>query len=110
MPTLFTGHMSGVNWIPAWALGEGGGDERFRVVTGGQVVQSRLGELVLPTQRCAGAGSARARAAAALAATRAVGLGPGQRKFELLVPPTKAHARDWLERMTDAIRGADAGA
>ncbi len=21
IPTLFTGHMSGVNWIPPWALG-----------------------------------------------------------------------------------------
>ena len=35
MPTLFTGHMSGVNWIPAWALGGTQGDERFRVVSGG---------------------------------------------------------------------------
>jgi len=24
VPTLFTGHMSGVNWIPGWALGGSG--------------------------------------------------------------------------------------
>jgi hypothetical protein len=36
MPTLFTGHMSGVNWIPAWALDPGGTSPRFRVVTGGR--------------------------------------------------------------------------
>jgi endo-1,4-beta-mannosidase len=30
--TLFTGHMSGVNWIPRWALGGRDGDERFRVI------------------------------------------------------------------------------
>ncbi len=30
VPTLFTGHMSGVNWVPAWALGGSDGDDRFR--------------------------------------------------------------------------------
>ena len=35
VPTLFTGHMSGVNWIPAWALGGSDGDRRFRVVSRG---------------------------------------------------------------------------
>jgi endo-1,4-beta-mannosidase len=29
VPTLFTGHMSGVNWLPAWALGGSEGDTRF---------------------------------------------------------------------------------
>ncbi len=42
VPTLFTGHMSGVNWIPAWALGGSDGDERFRVVSGGEVVKAGL--------------------------------------------------------------------
>ena len=42
IPTLFTGHMSGVNWIPAWALGGSDGDDRFRVVSGGTVVESGL--------------------------------------------------------------------
>src|SRR5690606_24804713 len=42
MPTLFTGHMSGVNWIPPWALGDTAGDDRFRIVSGGRVVSSRL--------------------------------------------------------------------
>ena len=37
VPTLFTGHMSGVNWIPAWALGGTDGDARFRVVSGDKV-------------------------------------------------------------------------
>ena len=37
MPTLYTGHMSGVNWIPGWALGGSDGDDRFRVVSDGRV-------------------------------------------------------------------------
>jgi len=42
IPTLFTGHMSGVNWIPPWALGGSDGDPRFRVVSGGKVVRRGL--------------------------------------------------------------------
>ena len=38
VPTLFTGHMSGVDWIPGWALGGTERDARFRVVSGGRVV------------------------------------------------------------------------
>ena len=42
IPTLFTGHMSGVNWLPAWALGGTDRDERFRVVSNGRVTGSGL--------------------------------------------------------------------
>jgi len=38
VPTLFAGHMSGVDWIPGWALGGTERDARFRVVSGGRVV------------------------------------------------------------------------
>ena len=38
--------MSGVNWIPPWALGGSDGDDRFRVVSGGRVVSSRAPQLV----------------------------------------------------------------
>lgn len=33
MPTLFTGHMSGVNWLPAWTLDAGTPHGRFRTFT-----------------------------------------------------------------------------
>ncbi|MGH2499206.1 MAG: hypothetical protein ACRDF0_03825, partial [Candidatus Limnocylindria bacterium] len=42
VPTLFTGHMSGVNWIPPWALGAPRGPSRFRVVAGGAVVDAAI--------------------------------------------------------------------
>ena len=42
VPTLFTGHMSGVNSIPAWALGGTDRDNRFRVVSNGRVNGSGL--------------------------------------------------------------------
>jgi endo-1,4-beta-mannosidase len=34
MPTLFTGHMSGVNWLPAWSLDPQTPHGRFRTICG----------------------------------------------------------------------------
>ena len=42
MPTLFTGHMSGVNLIPGWALGGADRDPRFRVLSGGRLTDEGL--------------------------------------------------------------------
>ncbi len=36
IPTLFTGHMSGVNWLPHWTLEPGRPAERFRTISGNQ--------------------------------------------------------------------------
>ena len=33
MPTLFSGHMSGVNWLPAWTLDRNTAAGRFRTIT-----------------------------------------------------------------------------
>jgi endo-1,4-beta-mannosidase len=41
MPTLFCGHMSGVNWLPEWALDPGRPAGRFRTISGGR--ESPLG-------------------------------------------------------------------
>ncbi|MBW2629965.1 MAG: hypothetical protein JRE45_20460, partial [Deltaproteobacteria bacterium] len=111
MPTLFTGHMSGVNWIPSWALGEEAGDDRFRVVSGGRVTASRLASWYSDAS-IARAQSALAReVAGALAGHRALWAWDlGNENSNCAVPPDKAHAREWLLRVTDAIRGADAGA
>ena len=35
LPTLFCGHMSGVNWLPPWALDRSVRSRRFRTITGG---------------------------------------------------------------------------
>jgi endo-1,4-beta-mannosidase len=44
MPVLFCGHMSGVNWIPAWALDEKAPHGRFRTVSGGHVSPYGIGD------------------------------------------------------------------
>ena len=108
VPTLFTGHMSGVNWIPPWALGGSDGDVRFRVVSGSKVVQAGLRNwytdpLVLDAQALL-AGEA-AAALAGHAALEAWDL--GNESSNCVIPPSRAAARAWLARMASAIRDAD---
>ncbi len=108
MPTLFTGHMSGVNWIPPWALGGAAGDARFRVVSAGRVVTSGLASWyddaaiwraqVLQAREVAGA-------VAGHPALWAWDL--GNESSNCVIPASTTLARDWLLRVTDALRGAD---
>ena len=105
IPTLFTGHMSGVNWIPPWALGGSDGDPRFRVVSGGRVVRRGLrnwysdpavgdAQVLLATE-----------AAAALAGHEAVWAWDlGNENSNCVVPPNRSSARAWLARLSSAIR------
>jgi endo-1,4-beta-mannosidase len=108
IPTLFTGHMSGVNWIPPWALGGSDGDRRFRVVSGGNVVQRGLRNwysdpAVGDAQVLLAAG-----AAAALAGHEAVWAWDlGNENSNCVIPPNRSSARAWLARLSSAIRNAD---
>jgi len=110
--TLFTGHMSGVNWVPPWATGGGEGDERFRVVAGGAVqAGSRVlrswytdEEIVEAQARLADSVS---RALAGHPAVWAWDL--GNESSNCTIPADAAVADGWLERMTSAIRAGDPG-
>jgi endo-1,4-beta-mannosidase len=111
MPTLFTGHMSGVNWIPAWALGDSGGDDRFRVVSQGKVVKAGLRNWYtdggVEDAQCLLA----AEVAAALAGHPALlAWDLGNENSNCVIPPTRASARGWLARVSAAIRAVDAEA
>ena len=44
MPTLFCGHMSGVNWLPAWSLDESTPHGRFRTIAGEQKAPFGIGD------------------------------------------------------------------
>ena len=44
MPTLFCGHMSGVNWIPAWALDRATPHGRFRTIAAGEFSPYGIGD------------------------------------------------------------------
>jgi endo-1,4-beta-mannosidase len=44
MPTLFCGHMSGVNWLPSWTLERETTHGRFRTIANGTVVDRAIGD------------------------------------------------------------------
>jgi endo-1,4-beta-mannosidase len=108
IPTLFTGHMSGVNWIPPWALGGSDRDPRFRVVSGGRVVHRGLrnwySDGVVGDAQVLFA----AEAAAALAGHEAIWVWDlGNENSNCVVPPNRSLARAWLARLSAAIRSGD---
>jgi endo-1,4-beta-mannosidase len=108
VPTLFTGHMSGVNFIPPWVLGGSAANPRFRVVSGGRVVDSQpVNWYTDPAVARAQASLARA-AAAVLAGHEALWAWDlGNESSNCAVPPSRAAARGWLERIASAIRASD---
>jgi endo-1,4-beta-mannosidase len=108
MPTLFTGHMSGVNWIPGWALGGIERDERFRVVSRGRVVGDGLRDWYVDPELASAQASLAGEAAAALAGHDALWAWDlGNEHSNCVVPPDREHGRRWLQQMTSAIRAAD---
>lgn len=108
--TLFTGHMSGVNWIPAWATGGTDGDERFRVVSGGRALAGRrvlrnwYGDAEVVDAQALVAH----RVATALAGHPAVWAWDlGNENSNCTVPPDGAAAQAWIGRMSSVLRACD---
>jgi endo-1,4-beta-mannosidase len=111
IPTLFTGHMSGVNWIPSWALGGSGGDDRFRVVSGGAIATGRLRNWYSDPAVADAQALLAAEAAAALAGHEALWAWDlGNENSNCVIAPTAAAGRAWLGRLISAIRRADESA
>jgi endo-1,4-beta-mannosidase len=111
IPTLFTGHMSGVNWIPRWALGGSDGDDRFRVVANGVVSDSGLRNWYTDPVLGEAQALLAKEAAAALCGHKALWAWDlGNENSNCVIPPTTAAAKEWLARTAGAIRAADGGA
>jgi hypothetical protein len=72
MPTLFTGHMSGVNLIPRWALGGSDRDGRFRVLSGRRLSQRGYRNWYADPEVSTAQARLAGQAAAALAGHRAL--------------------------------------
>jgi endo-1,4-beta-mannosidase len=108
MPTLFTGHMSGVNWIPEWALGDSDGNDRFRVVSDRKITKAALRNWYADPEIVRAQAMLAGEAAAALAGHEALWAWDlGNESSNCVVPPSRSSARNWLERIAAAIRAAD---
>ncbi|CDM65547.1 glycoside hydrolase 5 family protein [Pyrinomonas methylaliphatogenes] len=110
MPTLFTGHMSGVNWLPLWAVDfdAPAAPQRFRIVAQDQVIEA------VPRNWYVDEEIVEAQALLARYVAEALGEHPavwawdlGNENSNCVVPPSRALAVAWLERMAGEIRSAD---
>jgi endo-1,4-beta-mannosidase len=114
IPTLFTGHMSGVNWIPRWAIDSDRPPDpvssaaRFRTVADGQVVSGSPKSWFLDEDvACAQARLARAAAHALEGHPALWAWDLGNENSNCCVPPTREAAVEWLDRVSAGIRAAD---
>ncbi len=111
MPTLFCGHMSGVNWLPEWTLDPHTPSERFRTFTRGGVSPYGIGDFytgdLLEAQRLfARAVGERARDHAALLAWDL-----GNEFSNLREPQSPADAEHWSAALThDLFDSSNVGA
>jgi len=103
MPTLFCGHMSGVNWLPPWSLDPASRHGRFRTIAGeaespygiGDFYRGPLLDAQLLFARAAGE---RLRAHPAVFAWDL-----GNEFSNLREPASEADAANWSRRLTAAL-------
>jgi endo-1,4-beta-mannosidase len=106
IPALFTGHMSGVNWLPSWTLDERTPAGRFRTISGGDSVPYGVGdfysgELLEAQVRFASALGERLRGHPALHLWDL-----GNEFSNLRLPGSPSAAARWSARLTYALREA----
>ena len=101
MPTLFCGHMSGVNWLPTWALDPSTTSTRFRtVVENGDVSPHGCGDLyrgrLFEAQRL----HCREIGAALRGHPAVVAWDLGNEFSNMREPASVDDAREWSKRLT----------
>jgi endo-1,4-beta-mannosidase len=105
MPTLFCGHMSGVNWLPMWTLERGTSHGRFRTIAGDTIVDRAIGdfyanpELLRAQVFFVRRVGERMRAHPALFAWDL-----GNEFSNLREPATPQDASEWSLRLTETLR------
>jgi endo-1,4-beta-mannosidase len=107
MPTLFCGHMSGVNWLPSWTLERETSHGRFRTIARDTVVDRSIGdfyanpELLRAQELFARRVGERVREHPAILAWDL-----GNEFSNLRQPQTPQNAAEWSLRLTESLREA----
>jgi endo-1,4-beta-mannosidase len=104
MPTLFCGHMSGVNWLPAWSLDRATPHGRFRTIAGDAESPYGIGDMYTGPLLDAQLLFARAVGARLRAHPAVIGWDLGNEFSNLREPATPYDAAEWSRRLTAALR------
>jgi endo-1,4-beta-mannosidase len=104
MPTLFCGHMSGVNWLPTWTLDPTRPSGRFRTITEAGESPYGSGDLysgyLLEAQRL----HAREAGATLRGHPSVLAWDLGNEFSNVREPGSAALAREWSKRLTDDLQ------
>jgi endo-1,4-beta-mannosidase len=109
MPTLFTGHMSGVNWIPVWALDAGTPHGRFRTIAGEAESPHGVGDFYKPGPLLdAQLAFARAAGERLRAHPAVLAWDLGNEFSNLREPAMQYEAAEWSRRLTAVLEETSA--
>jgi endo-1,4-beta-mannosidase len=107
IPTLFTGHMSGANWLPRWAT-RPGDRARFPVVCDDAYAAVAPRNWFADEEIVAAQALLAREAAAALRGHPALWAWDlGNENSNVCVPETRDQGRAWLARMSETLRFSD---
>ncbi|NIO04723.1 MAG: hypothetical protein GTN74_08925 [Proteobacteria bacterium] len=108
LPTLFTGHMSGLNWLPPWMVESVSGQERFPIFSMGEVRRGSSRNMYADREVSKAQKLLIRETTRALQGHPAVwGWDLGNEPSNLVLPPSKDAARGWLEEMVTELKRWD---
>jgi endo-1,4-beta-mannosidase len=106
MPTLFTGHMSGVNWLPSWTLDRSTPHGRFRTISEAGESPYGIGDFYTGPLLDAQLLFARAAGERLRHHPAVLAWDLGNEFSNLREPKTERDAAGWSRRLTDALQDA----
>lgn len=110
MPTLFCGHMSGVNWLPEWTLDPHTPHGRFRTIAGGRVSPFGIGDFYADPHLLAAQLLFARRAGERVRDHPAMWMWDLGNEFSnLREPATPGDAAQWSLRLTETLREHSSG-
>ena len=111
MPTFFCGHMSGINWMPAWMLADGEGEGRFLVFSNNRTSWSGIRNCYTDQEVMEAQLIQIQAVVTALRDHDAIfAYDLGNEPSNWVIPPQRSDARKWLETMTSKIKHYSGGA
>ncbi len=108
MPTFFTGHMSGLNWMPEWMLGAETEKSRFMVYSKGRTTQREIKNFFENMDAARAQAYHLTEIAKVLQGQPALwGWDLGNEPSNCVIPESKEAALHWLESMVGALKKID---
>jgi len=108
LPSFFTGHMSGLNWLPPWMLESFSGEERFPIFSVGEIRRGSIRNMYTDREVWKAQKLLLRETTGALQGNPAIwGWDLGNEPSNLVLPPSKDAARAWLEEMVVELKRYD---